>query len=115
MGLERNLLVHRVLPGESIAMLANEYVTTEDAIRAVNYGMGETLWAHTLVVIPFERSNVSGIPPMTAYLIDVSSISIETLAVEKSVDVELLRTWNALPKGYLFHLGEVFIIPYISP
>jgi hypothetical protein len=115
MGKNYMFIVHRVQPGESIASLAETYVTTADAIKAINYGMGDTLWEDKLVVVPFERSNMTDVPPMTAYLVEVEGITINQLAEELRIDLTTLSILNNLPEGYSLTLDEAIIIPHYSP
>jgi hypothetical protein len=114
-GLKSMFIVHRVIAGESLASLAEAYKTTKEVIQKLNYKMGDTLWIDTLVVLPVEGFDLTGVPPMSAYVADSDNISIDALASEKSVDVDSLLRWNAVPKGYVFRKGEAVIIPHGSP
>jgi hypothetical protein len=115
MGKFKMFIVHRVLPGESLRSLSEFYKTSPEAIVAINYGMGKTLWVDTLVVIPFERINMTGVPPLTAYLVEVNGVSIERLAEDMFVDPALLRELNDLPAGYRLTIKEAIVIPHSSP
>jgi hypothetical protein len=111
MGIDKMFIVHRVLPGESIASLASTFKTTEDAIRSINYKLGTTLFVDKLLVLPFGRTNVSGVPALTVYLVEVDGLTLEQLAIDKSVDYGLLRELNALPKGYQLTRNQVIVLP----
>ena len=111
-GLERQFVVHRVLEGEGFISIAATYNTNEDAIRAVNYALGDSLWADTVLVIPLGQTDVSGIPPMSGFLVSDEGMTIEALALEQNVDAALLRELNALPEGYILHQGEWVLIPH---
>jgi len=111
-GLERQFVVHRVLEGEGFISIAATYNTNEDAIRAVNYALGDSLWADTVLVIPLGQTDISGIPPMSVFLVSDEGMTIEALALEQNVDAALLRELNALPEGYILHQGEWVLIPH---
>ena len=111
-GLERQFVVHRVLEGEGFISIAATYNTNEDAIRAVNYALGDSLWADTVLVIPLGQTDVSGIPPMSVFLVSDEGMTIEALALEQNVDAALLRELNALPEGYILHQDEWVLIPH---
>jgi len=113
-GLERQFVVHRVLEGEGFISIAATYNTSEDAIRAVNYALGDSLWADTVLVIPLGQTDVSGIPPMSGFLVSGEGMTIEALALEKNVDAALLRELNALPEGYVLHQDEWVLIPHAT-
>jgi methylase of polypeptide subunit release factors len=110
--LERQFVVHRVLEGEGFISIAATYNTNEDAIRAVNYALGDSLWADTVLVIPLGQTDISGIPPMSVFLVSDEGMTIEALALEQNVDAALLRELNALPEGYILHQGEWVLIPH---
>ena len=111
-GLERQFVVHRVLEGEGFISIAATYNTNEDAIRAVNYALGDSLWADTVLVIPLGQTDISGIPPMSVFLVSDEGMTIEALALEQNVDAALLRELNALPEGYILHQDEWVLIPH---
>lgn len=114
-GTQRQFLVHRVLEGESLNLLANTFHTSVEAIRAVNYNLPGTLWGNTVLVIPLNQTDVTGVTPMTVYAINSEGISIQALALEQGVTLEALCELNDLPDNYLFHTGEWVILPHTQP
>ncbi|MCP4121999.1 MAG: hypothetical protein GY751_09625, partial [Bacteroidetes bacterium] len=60
-GVSSQLLLHKVKGGESMAMLAENYETTEETIDIVNYFMPSPLWAELIIVIPVGTTEISDI------------------------------------------------------
>lgn len=114
-GVEHLFVVHQVMEGESMISLAEAFGTSPEAIRAVNYAFGDVLWANTVLVIPLNQTDVSGVLPMSTYAIPSDGVTVEALAAEQNVDPTLLRGLNALPEGYVFHQGEWALIPHETP
>jgi LysM repeat protein len=106
------LLVHKVLEGEGYIWLAQNYNTTEEAIKSINYNLPETLLVNKILVIPVNSSDVAGLPQFSTYTIDTEGVSIETMAQLLRIDVELLKKYNDLPAGYTFIIGEWLLIPH---
>ena len=110
-GTQRQFLLHRVLEGESLNLLAITYHTSTEAIRAVNYNLPATLWENTVIIIPPDQTDMAGVTPMTGYPISPEKITIQALALEKGVSLDALCSINGLPDDYLFKPGEWVIIP----
>ncbi len=115
LGTERQFLLHRVLNGESLISMAGIYYTSVDAIRAVNYSLPGMLWANSVLIIPFNQMDVTGVAPMTAYAISADGITVQALALEQGVSLDALCALNDLPSNYLFHSGEWVILPHTPP
>jgi len=111
-GVERQYLIHRVLGGETLEWIAKNHGTSIEAIRAANYDMPPVLWEDSLVVIPFNQTDIDGIIPMTIYKVTGNEIGIETLAEEKQVNLMILCQVNDRPHSYVFSPGEWVLIPH---
>lgn len=107
--------MHRVAQAESMLSLAATYGTTPEAIRAVNFDLGPTLWANDVLVIPLGQTDLTGILPMSPYNITSDGVTVESLAAEQGVDAAQLCDLNALPLGYQFTLDEWVLIPHSNP
>jgi LysM repeat protein len=113
-GFERQYLIHRVLGGETLEWIAKNHGTSVEAIRAANYGMTTSLWEDSMLVIPFNQTDIDGIIPMTAFKVTGEEISIETLAEEKEIHLLLLCQVNDRPHSYVFVPGEWVLIPHLA-
>lgn len=105
------LVIHQLLEGEGYIMLAEKYNTTIEAIQAINYNLPEPLWVNTMLVIPINTDEVTGLPQFTVREITTEGLTIEDYAQRMQLDAALLKQFNALPDGYLLKIGELIIIP----
>jgi hypothetical protein len=112
---ERVFLLHRVTRGEDIIAIAGKFNTSIDAIRAVNYNMAPELWVDTMIIIPENQADVTGVAPMFPLEITGSGKTIQDLAEEHSISPDLLAAVNALPTSYRFQTGEWVIMPLAIP
>jgi len=106
------LIIHKLLEGEGYIWLAQNFNTTEDAIKAINYNLPESLWVNTILVIPVNTSDVTELPQFSAYMIEGEITTIEKMAELLKIDVELLKKYNDLPAGYELNPGEWLLIPH---
>lgn len=105
------LVIHQLLEGEGYIMLAEKYGTTIEAIRAINYDLPESLWVNTILVIPINTDDVTGLPQFSVREITTEGLTIEDYAARMQLDAGLLKQYNALPDGYPLKMGELIIIP----
>jgi LysM repeat protein len=105
-------VIHRVIDGETFIFLSEKYSTSKEAIVAINFGMQPVLWANTIIVIPVGMTDVTGLPSFSTFMVAEQGMTIEDLATKVSVDVTLLKLYNALPNGYVFDQGEWVLIPH---
>jgi hypothetical protein len=111
-GLERQYLIHRVLGGETLEWIAKNHGTSVEAIRAANFDMSTSLWEDSMLVIPFNQTNIEEIIPMSTYKVTGEETSIETMAEEKEINLLLLCQVNDRPHSYVFVPGEWVLIPH---
>ena len=107
------LVIHRVKVGESLALMARSYNTTEEAITAINFNLTMPLWPNMVIVIPMNQADVSDLPIFEPYLI-VENITPQALAERFAVDVELLREYNLVTPETVLMIGEWVLIPHAS-
>ncbi|NOY99954.1 MAG: hypothetical protein GXP40_12280 [Chloroflexi bacterium] len=108
-GTNRQFLLHRVTAGESMAMLAEDYETTEKAIGAVNYFLPSPLWSELVIVIPLSITDVDGLPSLRPVLIEEDDISLEELAQNFSVSSSELMEFNQLDPSCRSFYGWMLI------
>jgi hypothetical protein len=114
-GGERVFLLHRVTAGEDLIAIADKYQTSVEAIRAANYNMTLELWVDTVIIIPPNQADMTGITPMTPLEITGTEKTIQELAAEYGISPELLGALNARSTEYSFQIGEWVIIPHVAP
>jgi len=106
------LLIHRLKEGDGYIYLAQIHTTTENAIKAINYNLPDSLQVGKILIIPVNTSVVEGLPQFSAYEILESGTTIEELADLLKLDEDLLEKYNSLPGGYTFEKGEWLLIPH---
>ncbi len=92
-------------------MLAENFNTTAEAIKAINFKLPVSLWEDTILVIPINTDDVTGLPPFSVAEIRAEGMTIEIYADRMQLDVELLKKFNDLPEGYALKMGELLIVP----
>lgn len=105
------LVIHKVLEGEGYIYLAEQYGTSVEAIKAINYQLSEALWVNNILVIPVNTQLVTGLPKFIVREISTEGMTIEEYAQRMQLDAELLKRYNALPADYMLEMGELIIIP----
>lgn len=111
MGDNPTLMLHRLMDGEGLNLLAQLYNTSTEAIKAVNYNLPQVLWINTVIVIPVSTRDVTGLPQFSTYEVENDGTTIEELAALKQVDEDLLKKYNGLPDGYVLSQGEWLLLP----
>lgn len=111
MGDNPTLMLHRLMDGEGLNLLAQIYDTSTEAIKAVNFNLPQVLWINTVIVIPVATRDVTGVPQFSTYEVENDGTTIEELAALRQVDADLLKKYNGLPDGYVLSQGEWLLIP----
>jgi|LDZT01.1.fsa_nt_gi hypothetical protein len=114
-GDEDQFVMHRVLPGESLAIFADQYNTSIDAIIGVNANLISPLWVDWVVIVPVNFSDVSGIPAFEAYQVEEEGISLEALAERLSAAVHQMALYNNIDSDHKLHAGEWLLVPRGNP
>lgn len=112
---ERVFLLHRVARGEDLIAIANKYNTSVEAIRAVNYNMAPELWVDTMIVIPENQADVTGVTPMIPLEITGAEKTVQELAEAYAVSADLVAAINARTTSYRFQIGDWVIMPQVIP
>ena len=100
-------------PGESLTLLATQFGTTLSAIQQVNYNIKFLLVAGSLIIIPVNQTDVSGLPSFEAYRVE-KDIPAEQLASQLLVDPSLFEYYNELQGGQVLVADEWVLVPHIS-
>jgi len=111
-GSDPQMLVHQIQQGEGFIMLAEKYGTSMEAIQAINYELPETLLYNQIIVIPLNSTDISSLPPFSAYQEQTGGVTIDELANRMNLDPFAFRLYNELPEGYIVSQGEWLLIPH---
>jgi LysM repeat protein len=106
------LVLHRVLSGESFNYLAQKNNTTVQAIKAINFDLQDALTIDKVLVIPINIIDVTGIPAFSCYEVEADGMTVEEVANLKQVEEALILKYNLLPDGHLLSKGEWLLIPH---
>jgi hypothetical protein len=114
-GDEVQFVMHRVLPGESLAIFADQYNTSIDAIIAVNANLISPLWVDWVVIVPVNFSDINGLPAFEAYQVEEEGVSLEVLAERLSAAVDQMSLYNNIDTDHKLHVGEWLLVPRGNP
>lgn len=109
-GGEYKFAIHIVADGDTLDVLAREFLTTPEAIRAINYQMRIPLWVGKPIVIPVGFSDVSLLPTFEPHQVS-APILLADLAAQQSVDIVQLAQYNDLPEQHEFPAGAWVVLP----
>ena len=121
LGLEVNLgvggqfLIHTVVEGESLSILAKKYGTTMEAIQAAiysPYSPPPPIQPGENIVIPIGLTDLQDFPSFDTYMVIGENIQLDVLASRLSVDVNSLSHYNNLPPDYVLFPGDMLLIPH---
>ena len=93
-GHEQRFIVHQVVAGENMSVLALQHQSVPEAISAVNRGLEPPLRAGTIIVIPLGAGNVDALFPLQAVQVDEGDLSIKEMADKLGVDVADMMELN---------------------
>jgi LysM repeat protein len=112
-GTSRGLLVHMVVRGETLDMIASNYGTTVDAILAVNYKLTPPAWVDYPIVVPVDTQDVSGLPAFKVYVVkEYETITAQELAELLDVNAKDLEYYNLCSGDCVFKQEDVLLIPH---
>jgi hypothetical protein len=109
-GIEHQLIIHQVLVGESLSSIAYKFMTTDAAIRAVNFKLQIPLSIGAFVIIPTNQTDVHEYPAFEAYKV-LSDTDVETLAQQLSIDPVVFKRFNNLVDGEMLQTGQWLLVP----
>lgn len=92
-GNENGLLVHQLISGESLDLLASKYRTTTEAILSVNYGLKPPLLLGQTIVVPEGLMSVDAYPQFEVKFI-AKKTQVAKVAEKYNCDRTLLKKFN---------------------
>jgi hypothetical protein len=79
-----------------VDLLASKYKTSLQAIQAINYFLPSPLWVNLVIVVPFDQTEISGLPTFEPYFVLDPVGSLDGIAREVSVTESDLMKYNHL-------------------
>ncbi len=111
-GTDIKFILHRVVSGESFFDLTENYRTSIEAIKWVNYSLEIPLKLDAMVIIPVDsRSADPKTPPFEPYQVAGADVTVEDLASLLSTDILQLIYYNNAQAQQVFSAGDWLIIP----
>jgi hypothetical protein len=110
-GGEIQFIIHRVSEGETLQIFADQYNTTVEAITAVNHNLIVPLWTNWIVIIPYNFTDVSGLPLFAAHQVEEEFIPLPELAQQLSTSLTDMMFYNNLDAEHILHKGEWLLVP----
>ena len=111
-GKEPGYLIHRVADGENLIMMAATYLTTVEAILAVNYSISVPIWRNSIVIIPLGITSTASLPILEPYQLTVDKMTAENLARDMGCDAALFKNINEIADGEILRKGDWFLVPH---
>jgi hypothetical protein len=109
------LLIHRIVPGDSLALLAERFGTSVAAIRSVNYFLPVPLWEGVLVVVPLDTTDVSALPAFEPYQVKDRSLTLKETAFALNASAESVSRYNQMDPNTILPIGSWLFIPRPFP
>jgi LysM repeat protein len=94
LGTEYTVVLHRVIPGDSLTVLAQNYGTSDKAILDATYRLIMPLFVDRIIVIPYQIKNWKDLPPLEPYQISRPQTTLDEIAAEFGIDPALLKYHN---------------------
>lgn len=112
---EQPILMHRVIEGEQIILLAKHNQTTVEVLQAINYLPPVPLIMDGVIVIAPGLQVIDPLlPSFEPYQVIDQEISVEDLAGKLGVDLILLKYYNRCPDAFRLVKGDWLLIPRVK-
>lgn len=118
----KHVYTYKVIPGDSISVIAHRFNSTAKAIRTANHLKNNTIHAEQVLTIPgksyhvkyHHRSSHRILPPYKRYLIHTvkPGDNLQKIAHEFHTTTANLKKWNKLEKDKYIHPGQKLYIYY---
>jgi len=108
------ILIHRIMEWEQAILLVDKYQTSIEVLQEINYIPAVPLLKDQVIVIaPGLIINLDPeLPALEPYQVTEKEISIEALAQKLSVDLSLLKYYNACSDGCRLVKGDWLLIAH---
>lgn len=110
---EQPVLMHRVVDGEQIALLAKQHQTAIEVIQSINYNLTMPLYVGRVIVIAPGLTQIDpNLPNLEPYQVTDAQISIEDLSIKLRTDSNQLKYYNRCSAECKLSKGEWLLIPH---
>lgn len=113
-GGQDKFIIHRVMAGESLSVIAENFDSTPEIITALNYSLPFPIKVDTLVIVPYQNNNTADMPILEPYQVIHAQATIEQLAALLDADPALMRMYNDCAAGQVFFKDNWILVPRSS-
>ncbi len=110
-GEQNKFVIHRAVAGENLNVIAENFGSTTEMIRAINYSLPSPIYVGTLVIVPFQNKNMADMPILEPYQVVHALATIEQLSALLNADLAELMFYNNSAAGQVFSKGDWLLIP----
>lgn len=103
-------LIHQVVGGENLILLAQQYETSVDAIIQCTYKLYIPITVNALLVIPVGNPDLTDLPTFEPVMVNLAS-DVEAFSELVEGDAVLIQKYNALDDGTILQPGEWILVP----
>jgi LysM repeat protein len=105
------LILHQVVAGDSLSLIAIQFHTTQEAIQTINYNFRAPLQQGVWIIIPANTTNVSALPQFEIIVNTQANITLKELAVKLQTSPELLAQYNDLKPDDKLKADQRIMVP----
>lgn len=105
------LVLHKVVAGDSLSLIATQFHTTQEAIQAINFNFRAPLQQGAWIVVPANTTNVSALPQFEIIVNTQANITLKELAIKLQISPELLAQYNELKPDDKLTADQRIIVP----
>ncbi|GAB4501653.1 MAG: hypothetical protein Fur0035_11960 [Anaerolineales bacterium] len=110
----RQFILHRVIEGEQLVLLARNYETSVNAIFAVNYQMTLAAAGSVIVILP-KSNSAQGLPAFWVHQVTQDENSLEAVTQKLGGDLAQTQAYNHCSGGCLLTKDSWLLIAFPAP
>lgn len=108
----QKFVIHRILDGEQLILLARNFDTSIEVIKSLNYQLPEPVWTGWVVVMAPGMLTVDpSLPAFSAYEV-LADTTLEAVAKTLGIDLPLLEHYNLCLGNCPLSAGDWILVPH---
>jgi hypothetical protein len=105
------LILHQVVAGDSLSLIAIQLHTTQEAIQTINFNFRAPLQQGAWIIIPANITDVSALPQFEIVVNTQANITLKELALKLQVSPELLAQYNEIKPDDKLKADQRIMVP----
>ena len=110
LGIDHKFMIYQIKDGDSLDRIAGKHGTTVVALLSVNYRLHSPLIAGWAIVVPLFGNEAQSLPSFEVFSV-TQPTTLSDLAIQLSVDQQVLMYYNALDEKFLPSVGDWLLVP----